>query len=438
MECSTWSEENWEALLLTIQTGNCILMLGPDASSVEVDGNNLPISTMLSEKLAGEIDDVIKDWAIDPTDLLQVALYYSIEKGVGRNELLAKAVSYYKQMAGQTSRFLDNIAALPFYFSVTSTPDSLLFEALKKMGKEPTVDAYNFRGGKKDLVKMGTVEKPLVFHLYGSVGEPQSLVLSERDLFDFLVAVASRNPPLQGNVLSELQNKEKSLLFLGFGFNHWYLRILMHILQLRSKESSSFALEQFAPSSLEALKGTIYFFRKSDYKIQICSKDLVGFAQELRERYEKSSPLPVKKAKRTDAPRVFICHASENSGTAAALYSDLEAEGMVPWLDREKLRGGDLWDTRIDQTIRKEIDYFIVLQSESLAEKTIGYVNKEINIAMDRQKEFRGVKFVIPVTIDDSPLLAELEKFQSIDLRENDAVPDLTRLIHRDQQIRRR
>jgi hypothetical protein len=199
-------------------------------------------------------------------------------------------------------------------------------------------------------------------------------------------------------------------------------------------------LEQFAPQQTEDFKNTIFFFGESDYRIQICNADLNGFAKELRKRYGESkeiSALGAAKIQQLGAPTVFVCHASENKDDAARLHQDLAANGFKPWLDKENIRGGQRWKDLIQKTI-EEINYFVVLNSKALSEKEGSYVNTEINDALERQKEFRKCSFIIPVLIDDTPLLDEFRSFQWIDLREPNGLEKLFTHIRRDQQIRER
>ena len=143
---------------------------------------------------------------------------------------------------------------------------------------------------------------------------------------------------------------------------------------------------------------------------------------------------PVSKPRKIpeDAPKVFICHASEDKNAAASLHRELEAAGLRPWLDKENLRGGDDWNQMIKKTI-DNVDYFLVLQSHTLTKKHAGYVIREINCALDRKQEFRkGVRFIIPVKIDDSPLLEELKGIQAFDLTHESNINQLTDAITRD------
>ena len=223
------------------------------------------------------------------------------------------------------------------------------------------------------MVQMGTEESPLIFQLYGSLEEPASLVLTENNLLDFLAALIAKDPPLPHNVLSELRDRAKGLLFLGFGFKHWYLRILLHVLQGgHRKESSSFALEHCVPGNDNEFQHTILFFSRSDYKITICAKELRSFVRELRARYAARYSEQLQAANALElnlspnAPTVFLCHCKDNRSEAEYLRDRLKASGFNAWFDEDDLRGGDEWDRTIERAIEKEIEYFVVLQSQAM------------------------------------------------------------------------
>lgn len=422
-----WEDENWDTLIYSLHHGNCILMLGPDAA-VENDGGQ-PFTESLAGQLAEKIKPEIKQ-GINCSDLAQVAQHYCIEKG--RIDLEARVSAFYNARQNKTTELHRDLAALPFYFIVTTTPDNMFPQALEKQGKEPIIENYNFNGKTKDNVVMGTLERPLVFYLYGTVTEPGSLLLTENDLLDFLVSLISRKPPLQDNIRSQLQEERKTLLFLGFGFRHWYLRILLHVLQGRNKGSRSFAMEHFTPEHISELQRNIFFFKNSDYKIHIFDQELNGFARELREKFEQSSPTCVPRQRKTRIPGVFICHANEDKDYAALLFKKLKEAGLNPWLDKENLRGGDDWNSRIEKTL-KSVDYFVVLQSNSLSKKYEGFVNREIYTALDRQKNFRKfIRFIIPVKIEECRLMEEFERLQTIDLTDESNIKKLISTIKRD------
>jgi hypothetical protein len=227
----------------------------------------------------------------------------------------------------------------------------------------------------------GTVEKPLLFYLYGTIVDPDSLVLSEDDFLDFIVATIVKNP-LPDNILGQIRLPNKNLLFLGFDFRQWYLRILTRILEIKSKSSPSFALEQFTPHNPEEFKQTIFFYRESDYRIHICNQELPGFVKalktkyaELSARYEKRSPTESPSIPLQNAATVFLCHSKQNRDMAEYLRDEFRKAGFNAWFDEDDLCGGDEWDRKIEKAIAKEIDYFMVLQSQVMSTKLESYTD---------------------------------------------------------------
>ena len=72
------------------------------------------------------------------------------------------------------------------------------------------------------------VQHPLVFHVFGKLDVPESLVITEDNFFDFLVSVAEDRSLIPLVVQEALSNS--SLLFLGFGLEDWDVRVLLRSL----------------------------------------------------------------------------------------------------------------------------------------------------------------------------------------------------------------
>ena len=107
-------------------------------------------------------------------------------------------------------------------------------------------------------------------------------------------------------------------------------------------------------------------------------------------------------------------------------------------MDKTSLQGGDEWDRVIKDRL-EQADYFLVFQSHAMSKKSISYVNKEINLALERQRYVRkGVRFFIPIQIDDCPIFPEFQEFHAVPLTEQGKVSELASLLIRDFQLRRR
>ncbi len=118
---------------------------------------------------------------------------------------------------------------LPIY--ITTNADNLMAEALKEAGMDPQVEIcpWSDRFSAPSVFEGGynpTPEKPLVYHLFGHLSVPDSMVLTEDDYFDFLRGVTSNKDLIPPRVRSALTNA--ATMFLGFQLDDWVFRIFFH------------------------------------------------------------------------------------------------------------------------------------------------------------------------------------------------------------------
>lgn len=96
----------------------------------------------------------------------------------------------------------------------------------------------------------------------------------------------------------------------------------------------------------------------------------------------------------------FLSHAKEDVGFVRHLAGSLLRDGVMTWFDEKDLLPGDAWKRRIDEAIENS-DYVIVFLSRQSVSKT-GYFQRELRYALE-QRDLRpeGVRYIIPVLIDD-------------------------------------
>jgi hypothetical protein len=450
-------DSNWDALLYAIYYQKCVLLLGPGAAMEEDEGGNLrPCNDILANELAHDIQEELKRDLriedIDTNDLLQSAQYYQWIKN-NRMSLEEKVTSFYAKRASLTSTLHRNLAQLPFSLIITSTFDNMMLNALAELKgqKQPRTEFHHYKGPKQDLVQMGSVESPLIYQFFGSLKDPGSLVITENDLLDLVVNVASKEPRLPANILSELTSESKSLLFLGFGFRYWYLRVLLHLIKIGTKASYSFALERIEPRNVEEIRRTTLFIENKRLNIKICNATLTDFVDKLVSRYQDKygtektgqvvTPKPLEK------PTVFISYVREDEKALLDLKDWLNNQQLEAFVDKDFLESGDDFEQKIYETIAK-VDYFIILLSTEWVKQLETWALKEVDKAFERRERFRkDLKFIIPVKIDDKlksedlPLIhKELKNLHTeiIDLRESAGVDKIVREIRNDFQLRKR
>ncbi len=123
------------------------------------------------------------------------------------------------------------MAQLPLPLYITTDHTNMLLDALREAGKQPRVELCRWNDYLEDLPSIQddksyypSAEEPLIFHLFGNIEEPDSLVLTEDNYFDFLIGV-TRNKDLIPEMVRRFL-VDSALLFLGFGIEEWDFRVL--------------------------------------------------------------------------------------------------------------------------------------------------------------------------------------------------------------------
>lgn len=317
--------EKWPALIDSIQHGECTPVIG----------------SHISEQLLGSSRDIARAWAdaykypMQPherEDLPQVAQFLSVKQNPRfvRRELIEHLRSELIERYGgaipdaakkslnelfaaigaqERGRSPDDpyavLAGMQVRIYVTTNASNMLAEALRAAGKDPVVEICRWNeelAGVKSIFEREptyepSVERPLVFHMFGTFDEPFSLVLTEDDYFDFLLGIAT-NRDLVPIVVREAL-ADSALLFLGFQLDDWGFRVVLRTLvnqQGRSRRSRyAHIAGQILPQENEVLEPErasryleAYFADSAD--ISIFWGSAHDFTRDLYTRINESAP----------------------------------------------------------------------------------------------------------------------------------------------------
>jgi hypothetical protein len=310
-EGSIWDEHpvedeeefrNWSGLVSDVDAGTCTPILGPDLAAA-VLGSQVEMAREWAKRYAFPMAPSERD------SLPQVAQY--LER-VGGHELLLRELRdhlWQTLVRSFGERFPEHakgdprgqgladllrdigkllrereerdpywvLARMPFSIFVTTKRDHLLFDALADAPvdgnagarKRPRLEVCRWAVFQEDLERtdekdrrlwpesvftqdpqyVPSVAEPLVFHAFGHMDYPETLVLTEDDFFDYLIGIMKNRPgvqmrdtaehgqiPIPQPVINALC--KTGLLFLGFRLSDWEFRTLFrHIL---AQEQSSF------------------------------------------------------------------------------------------------------------------------------------------------------------------------------------------------------
>jgi SIR2-like domain/CHAT domain len=198
------------------------------------------------------------------------------------------------------------LATLPFPIYLTTNPDNLLVEALREAGKQPEVGLspwsekvdWSDSVFARDPDFRPSVDRPLVYYLFGRLDDPRSLVLTEDDYFDYLIGLTRHNELIPGVVRRALV--DTALLFLGFRLDDWDFRVLFRSLmaQCGRQKSADYAhlAVQIDPEDGRNLDpdGARRYLQRyfQDADIRIYWGHVTDFARELLDRSPRVQQAP--------------------------------------------------------------------------------------------------------------------------------------------------
>jgi hypothetical protein len=251
--------KKWPSLLASIESGACTPILGPG----------------LFEPLIGSQREIAQRWAEtfhfpmypqERESLPQVAQFLAVDQDPNflRVELDRYLRRYMQDLYRDSlppdmlkpfspldklfqavnkvrvdHQMLDSyklLAEFPLPVYITSNLNNLLAEALVEVGKDPQVVICPWN---QDVLSIETIyqrepdyeptpERPLVYHLFGRLNQPKSVVLTEDDYFRYMIGVTKNKKEIPSTVLYALSST--ALLFLGFQLDDWNFRVLFQSL----------------------------------------------------------------------------------------------------------------------------------------------------------------------------------------------------------------
>jgi hypothetical protein len=320
--------ERWPALIKNIEREQCTPILGTHlsellGSSTEIaqrwaEKHNFPLEPYRCEYLSQVAQYLaVTQQPLFPRDDLLDRLYDEILDRYGSTIAEAEQQGTFEELLAAVGRHRRQhneadpyrvLAELPFKVYITANFTNLLTEALEAAGKHPVVELCRWNEHIETLPSiydkdkepgyLPDVQRPLVYHLFGHISEPDSLVVTEDDYFDYLIGFASNEDLVPGPVNEALS--DNGLLFLGFQPDDWDFRILFRSLAklwvARRRQRYINISAQIAPSEdriQEPVRARRYleaYFREAS--IDIYWGHVEDFARELLAKWREATSTP--------------------------------------------------------------------------------------------------------------------------------------------------
>ncbi|CAG0931850.1 hypothetical protein TFLX_02316 [Thermoflexales bacterium] len=311
----------WTGLIRMLQQGKCTPLIGP-----RVCGRWIPSRNEIAER-----------WAIehgypfgDKVNLARVAQYMASSQGEDfpRGELmdttlkemlrrlpeelrpakqasslteLVNAVGFQTLVADDPNEVHRVLAALNLPLYLTTNFVSFMTESLQALQRKPTRELCRWNERLDGLPSIfeerpdyrPTPEEPLVYHFFGTDDEPDSVVLTEDNYFDWLVKVSAepeRVPPVIQAAMTNTQ-----LMFLGYSMHDIEFRVIMRGLIATRGQRRNFkhvAVQLDVDDVQVENVGSVQTFLQQyfqDAEINVYWGSMEQFISELKEQWENAS-----------------------------------------------------------------------------------------------------------------------------------------------------
>ena len=180
------------------------------------------------------------------------------------------------------------LAEFPLPIYLTTSYHNFIEVALRQAGKKPRTEICRWHKGLESIPSafdddyQPTVEEPLVYHLHGFDKHPASLVLTEDDYMEFLVAISQNvgrgADPIPRRVRQAMA--DSSLVLLGYNLRNWDFRVLFWgLIKPRPLQQTSVSI-QLVPSEIERNYLQKYL---DEFEFKVYWGDIQDYIEELRQ-----------------------------------------------------------------------------------------------------------------------------------------------------------
>lgn len=117
--------------------------------------------------------------------------------------------------------------------------------------------------------------------------------------------------------------------------------------------------------------------------------------------------------------RVFLCHSSPDKKRIRVICQLLKSAGVHPWLDEEKVHGGEEWEETIGRELARTDAVVVCLSRKSITRA--GFMHREIRRAVETaESQPEGRIFLIPLKLEPCKLPERLKRLHCINFFDQD------------------
>lgn len=185
------------------------------------------------------------------------------------------------------------LASFPLSIYLTTSYHNFIEDALRRVGKSPRTEICRWHDDLEDIPTVfdddyvPTPEEPLVYHLHGHDKYPESLILTEDDYLNFLVAISQDKGRGGIDLIPSRVRRamaDSSLILLGYKLRNWDFRVVFQGLIKSSSIQQAGVSIQLEPNEVE--KKYLEKYLQREAKFEIYWGDTDQFMVELHQALE--------------------------------------------------------------------------------------------------------------------------------------------------------
>jgi len=174
---------------------------------------------------------------------------------------------------GFGNEVLRKLAEIPFHLIISITPDLTMEQIFRE--KNFRFDS-NYYSGKnlRAVDTQPTNQQPLIYHLFGSIEDAESMLICYSDLYKYIKSVFAYEY-LPDHVKRQFKGNAEHIVFLGLDFEKWYYQLILNMLGVDEDPCMQYAL------SAQKFDGNVKSLYEEHFKITFVSRQIDGFVDQL-------------------------------------------------------------------------------------------------------------------------------------------------------------
>ncbi len=268
-----WEKYQMLEILDALEEKKCVLILGNYAFSKPSSDESSQSEDFLPDILHQESHKWLKDQAAQEQPDFFTSAQSLVDRAGGQRMFIDLTRIRMSDLGTKQLDRFKKLSEIPFDLILSTYPFDLVHEVFEHNQIDHQYAYYSYLQDTEALEAFSSTY-PLIYNLFGSLKHKESMVISLDRLYQFIFGILGvRQLPKR---IQDKVQQASHLVFLGFSFDDWYMKLLLRVLKVHEKDISY--AHPPGPSSLG--KRDRHFF-ESNFKITFLDKRIDEFVNGL-------------------------------------------------------------------------------------------------------------------------------------------------------------